>query len=231
MSPWRASRRGMRIVDLIGRRFGKLTVIERVGTQRQSATSTVALWKCICDCGTERITHTSRLTNGRSRHCGRPQCRSDYRGSRGLKRVPTYHSWQNMISRCTQPSNPAFAHYSGRGIVVCERWRKYENFLADMGERPSGTTLDRWPNNDGNYEPGNCRWATKREQANNRITNISFRYRGRNYTLAELARVTGVSKETLRVRLVRPGGWSVKDAVETPTIPRAMRRAGLSKRA
>ena len=132
-----------------------------------------------------------------------------------------------MISRCTQPSNPAFEHYRKRGIKFCERWRSFENFFADMGERPTRTSLDRWPNNAGNYEPGNCRWATKREQANNRVTNLWFRYRGKDYTLADLARATGVQKETLRARLVRPGGWKVKDAVETPTIPRHLRRAGL----
>ena len=137
-----------------------------------------------------------------------------------------------MIARCTQPSNPAFEHYQKRGIAVCDRWRSFENFLADVGERPSMKhSLDRYPNNDGNYEPGNVRWATKQQQANNRLTNLTFRYRGKDYTIAELVRATGVPKETLRVRLVRPGGWSVDDAVETPTIPRHLRKAGLSKRA
>jgi hypothetical protein len=134
-----------------------------------------------------------------------------------------------MIGRCTLPSVSGYAHYKKRGITVCERWRVFENFLADMGERPPGTTLDRWPNNDGNYEPGNCRWATKREQANNRITNILFTYEGRQYTLANLARYAGVDKELLRARLVRPGGWSVEGAIKTPVIPRHLRKAGLPK--
>ena len=140
------------------------------------------------------------------------------------KRSPTYVSWQNLISRCTQPSNPAFAHYQRRGIGVCDRWRKFENFLADMGERPEGLTIDRWPDNDGNYEPGNCRWATKREQANNRITNLTFEYRGKFYTLANLARKTSVGKDVLRSRLVRATGWTVEGAVHTPVIPRKQRR-------
>ena len=82
--------------------------------------------------------------------------------------TPTYHSWANMLQRCRNPNTPTWKYYGGRGITVCERWLVFEHFLADMGERPAGTSIDRWPNNDGNYEPGNCRWATKQEQTNNR---------------------------------------------------------------
>ena len=134
-------------------------------------------------------------------------------------RTPTYRSWQNMVARCSQPSNPAFRAYKKRGITLCARWREFENFLADMGERPPGSyTLDRI-NNDSNYEPGNCRWATKREQANNRSTNVIFEYRGRNLTFAQLVLETGVSKDILRSRLLRGKGgpWTVEDAVLTPT--------------
>lgn len=120
-----------------------------------------------------------------------------------------------MIARCTQPSAAGYEHYKSRGITVCDRWRSFENFLADMGERPGGLreyTLERI-NNDGNYEPGNCRWTTWQRQGNNRSTNRRFAYRGTEYTLADLARITGIPKERLRYRLVRPGGWSVEDAL------------------
>lgn len=139
--------------------------------------------------------------------------------SRGVT-TPTYNSWHNMIARCTQPSNPAFQHYKRRGVRVCDRWRIFENFLEDMGERPKGTTLDRFPDNDGHYEPGNVRWATKREQANNRVTNVRFTYRGEELTFADLVRRTGLNKELLRHRLLR-AGWPLEKALNTPPCPGA----------
>lgn len=121
-----------------------------------------------------------------------------------------------MIGRCTQPSNSAFDYYRLSGVTVCERWRKFENFLADMGERPSpAQTIDRHPNKLGNYEPGNCRWSTRREQANNRVTNVLVEYRGTMMTMAELTRFTGLPKELLRHRITR-AGWTVEDAVTSP---------------
>lgn len=145
------------------------------------------------------------------------------------KKSSTYTSWENMVGRCKYPSNPAYEYYKKRGIKVCEAWQVFDNFLEDMGEKPSKNhSIDRI-NNDGNYEPSNCRWATKQEQANNRITNIHFIYNGQKYTLAELARVTGVGKELLRARLCRSKKtWSVEDAVHTPVIPRTLRKRDFS---
>lgn len=134
----------------------------------------------------------------------------------------TYCSWQNMIARCTQPSNPAYEHYQEMGITVCERWRDFRNFLADMGERPPGKrlfTIER-SDNRKDYEPGNCVWATWRTQGNNRSTNVRFEYRGQVLTLSELVRTTGVSKDILRSRLSRGKGgpWTVEEAVHTPSM-------------
>lgn len=140
---------------------------------------------------------------------------------------PTYSSWSNMMARCFQPSNPAYAYYRERGITVCKRWHKFDNFLVDMGERPEGRSTIERINNGLGYSPKNCRWATRREQANNRITNIYFEYYGQMFTLAELARVTGKSKETLRARLCRSKlPWTVEGAVRTPTLPRNLRKSG-----
>lgn len=213
--------------DISGARFGKLVIIERAGSKQTSKKSRQTIWRCRCDCGGERLVVNGTLQSGRATSCG---CARRGRGAKDGKRTATYVSWQNMIGRCTNPNATGYDHYKKLGITVCERWRTFDNFLADMGERPDRSfTLDRIDNN-GNYEPNNCRWATKQRQANNRRTNILFNYRGAEYTLADLARATGVQKETLRCRLVRPGGWSVEDAINTPTIPRNMRKAGLSKR-
>ncbi len=98
-----------------------------------------------------------------------------------------------MWDRCTRTGHPAFAQYGGRGITVCARWKRFENFLADMGERPAGMTLDRYPNHDGNYEFGNCRWATPREQGNNTRANRVLTVNGESRTLTEWARLRGMS--------------------------------------
>lgn len=209
-----------RIDNLVGQRFGMLTVVSQADGRR----SGLVLWLCQCDCGGSRITDGQALKWDRSTNCGCKR-RTHGQSSANGKRTPTYSSWQNMIARCTQPSNPAYEHYKKRGITVCERWLSFENFLADMGERPAGMTIDRFPNNDGNYEPNNCRWATKREQANNRSTNVTFDYHGKTYTLAELAREAGVEKDILRTRLIRQTGWTVEGALRTPTILRKNRRA------
>lgn len=131
---------------------------------------------------------------------------------------PTYSSWAGMLARCFQPSNRAFKYYQARGITVCDRWKSFPNFLADMGIKPiEANTIDRI-NNDGNYEPGNCRWATRQQQANNRVTNVRFEYKGESLTFAELVRATGVSKELLKSRLLRGKGgpWTVEAALSTP---------------
>lgn len=162
--------------ELTGQRFGRLVVIEQIGKYQNNL-----LWRCKCDCGNERTTIGTKLRTGKVRSCGclvdemrrRPKLRHGHAGNPklGVKPSGTYSSWKSMISRCTYPSHPSYLPYKNRGITVCGRWREsFENFLADMGERPGGNreyTLDRI-NNDKGYEPGNCRWATPKEQAANR---------------------------------------------------------------
>jgi hypothetical protein len=156
----------IRFRDLTGQRFGRLVVQQRA--YRRPGVSPE--WLCRCDCGAEKIIAASSMTSGRSKSCG---ClRSDFgkaKRTHGAKRTPEYYSWSHMIYRCENPKANRYDRYGGRGITVCERWRhSFENFLADMGNRPSPQhTLDRI-NSDGNYEPANCRWATWKQQANNR---------------------------------------------------------------
>lgn len=110
--------------------------------------------------------------------------------------TPAYQSWYDMKRRCRNPRNLMYPRYGGRGITVCGRWMKYANFLADMGERPAGTTLDRI-NNDGNYEPGNCRWATRTEQMSNTSLNVFVTWKGRRFTLKQLATKLSLKYDTL----------------------------------
>lgn len=195
--------------------FGSLTALELTKRTR---------WRCRCACGQTVTVPAGDLLRGHDKSCGCLQRSTKKHGHtwEGGK-SPTYRAWQNMLARCTQPSNPSYPHYRDLGITVCKRWRSFDNFLADMGERPGGPheyTVERLDNS-GNYRPGNCQWATWRAQGNNRSTNVRFEYRGRMYTLPELARETGVSKELLRARLVRaPRKWTVAGAVETPVLPK-----------
>lgn len=131
---------------------------------------------------------------------------------------PVWLVWAAMIQRCSDPNCQAFPRYGGRGIKVCDRWRLFENFLADVGERPAGKSIDRYPNNDGNYEPGNVRWATWIEQQNNRRNNRLIEWRGESYTLANLSRMLGVPRTLISDRLKL--GWSVEDAVCMPITPK-----------
>src|SRR3990167_4481698 len=208
--------------DIVGKRFGKLTVIERIGSRLVSAKTTESLWRCHCDCGGERITPAGPLQYGRTTSCGcgrrdrSPRLRHGHAGNahKGIKPSSTYTIWRGMLVRCTKPKSQAFSQYGARGITVCEHWHKFENFLADMGKRPSAKhSIDRI-DGDGNYEPNNCRWATSIEQQTNRSVTRRIPYRRKVYSLAALARLAGCSEETLRFRIKT--GWSIERAVKTP---------------
>jgi hypothetical protein len=157
-------------LELTGRRFGRLTVIQFSHVANRHLTH----WICLCDCGAERIVRGTALTSGNTTGCAACQAVRAKGNRHAVKHQhtktryasPTYQSWKAMMARCYNSHNASWKYYGGRGIVVCDRWHDFRNFLADMGERPTGTTLDRI-NLHGHYEPTNCRWATPQEQRAN----------------------------------------------------------------
>jgi hypothetical protein len=137
----------------------------------------------------------------------------------GWARTPEYRAWKSMRARCENQRNPAFARYGGRGILVCERWHGehgFENFLADVGPRPSPEHSIERIDNDGNYEPGNCRWATRVEQGSNKRNNATLTVNGETATISEWSRRTGIGRTTIRERLRvgRPVANAVGDQVD-----------------
>lgn len=194
-------------VDLVGKRFERLTVIgchdkNKWGNYR---------WKCLCDCGKIIIVRSGDLKSRNTKSCGCFQ--SERVTTHGYCYSKTYHIWQSMKDRCLNQNNHGYKDYGGRGISVCNRWLKFENFLKDVGEIPNGFELDRI-NNNGNYSPKNCKLSTRKEQTRNTRRNRIILFDGKNQCLSAWAEEYNMSKQALKGRL--DNGWPIKKALETP---------------
>jgi hypothetical protein len=212
--------------DLVGSRFGRWLVLELVSIAPR-------IWRCVCDCGVIRVVAGSNLRSGGSTSCGcfRDEIamgRGRTHGHAGLgKASRTYRLWASMLHRVRNKNNRSRAIYFDRGIGVCDRWLKFENFISDMGERPSPDhTIDRIDNDKG-YSPENCRWATSKQQARNRRNNRFVEAFGERLTIAEWAERFGIKAHTIRGRL--DDGWPTEVAVSRPIIPQSERHYGGSK--
>lgn len=196
-----------------GDRYGRWVVLEEsdqgYGTRRFS---------CKCDCGTERVVRLTHLRQGLSKSCGClcKELSTERATKHGHAGSPLYHVWSDMVRRCTNPKHARFKDWGGRGISVCEEWRDLENFLAwaNTSGYKEGLSIDR-KDNDGNYEPSNCRWSTMREQGNNRRNNRLITHNGKTLTFTQWARAIGIHPMSLTWRLKK--GWSLEKALETPS--------------
>jgi hypothetical protein len=196
-----------KVIDLAGQKFGRLTALEFVGHRKVGAQSK-RVYRCRCECGKIVDAVSGALTTGNVRSCG---CLlKDVITKHGAYKTAVYKVWHAMIQRCRNPNDPGWSDYGGRGIAVCASWLQFANFIADMGERPKGGTLDRIDVN-GPYSPTNCRWASSLEQVNNRRNNRRIAFQGEELTISEWARRAGLSTPGLTHRL--DAGWRIEDAL------------------
>ena len=199
-----------KLIDITGQRFGRLLVVERAESLPRGAA-----WMCKCDCGAYIKVAASKLRNAHTRSCG---CLvTDTIGSLnktyGMSKSRLHYIWGNMKSRCYNPNNAHYVDYGGRGITICDVWRNDFTAFVDWAYGSgyaADLSIDR-VNNDGNYEPGNCRWATAKEQANNRRSSKLHLFRGEEKSISEWGRIYGQNAHTVLYRIRH--GWSLEDAL------------------
>lgn len=193
-----------------GQRFSRLTVLRQTDSR-----SGARCWQVACDCGNEAVVRSSALVTGKTRSCGclmreTAALIGAQTATHGRWKSPTYSTWTAMKARCLNPSRPNYSDYGGRGITVCERWLSFENFLADMGHKPPGKSIERL-NNDKGYEPGNCCWATEVEQQRNKRSVRHITAHGKTQTIPEWSAERGISQTVIYQRL--HNGWAPDVAV------------------
>jgi len=183
---------GQRPKDLTGQKFGMMTVLR----EAERTPDNQRRCDCQCDCGTLKTVRAGDLRSGDTTSCGCNQGKliGASRTTHGMSRTPEYRIWNAMLQRCSNPKQTTFERYGAKGVKVCERWTSFENFIEDMGRRPSKRhQIDRFPDNDGDYEPGNCRWATPSENSRNRRSNVLFEHDGKLIHQIDMAKI--VAKE------------------------------------
>lgn len=200
-------------IDLKGQTFGKLTVISYAGTNKRGR----AMWNCICECGRNTTPSGSDLISGHTKSCGCSRHGEHNKKSKkhGGRNTRLYRIWHGMKTRIKNTNCKSWKDYGGRGIEVCEEWDSFENFRdwAIENGYKDNLTLDRIDNN-GNYNPENCRWITQKENDRNKRNNKILEYRGEKKTIAEWAEYANISYSTLKTRLRK--GMSITEAIETP---------------
>ena len=202
-------------LDLIGQRFGRLTVKEFSHVNKWKNTH----WKCVCDCGNEVIIYGMSLKSGHTKSCGcyRVEQLTGRQTTHGqsVKGKPTkaYVAWIDMHARCDNPEHRSYDNYGGRGILVCDRWFEFENFYIDMGSPLPHQSIDRINVNEG-YSPENCRWTDWETQANNKRNTRFIEYKGLKMSITQWERFLGFKRYVLQSRIY--AGWSVEKAFTTP---------------
>ncbi len=198
-------------IDILGKKYNKLLVIERTSLTRNRA----ILWRCICDCGNEKLCRSADLRIGSVKSCG---CvGTNYaKGDKNIRRINKI--WNGMLRRCYNPSTISFHLWGGSGVRVCDEWKtdfmEFAKWSLANGYAPK-LTIDRYPNQNGDYSPENCRWATMKEQGNNRRGNIVIEYQGQKKTISEWAELKGIPYFRLAQRIMKLK-WSPVDAIERP---------------
>ena len=205
----------MKQLNLTGKRFGKLVAIKTAGKTKNGA----YLWKCKCDCGNEIIANVGNLKNGHTKSCGClrvDQCKTNFT-KHGLEHTRLYGIWSDMRLRCYDEKNIAYHRYGGRGITICDEWKNdvkaFYDWATANGYKDS-LTIDRI-DNDGNYCPENCRWATVKEQASNRRSNILVTHNGKTQTMKKWANEVGTPYKVVWARMQKLG-WSAERALAEP---------------
>lgn len=207
-----------RRLELAGRRVGCLKVHRFVAIRSGKSWWQVRCLRCRRQFEAVGFAILHAAKRGQLKGCNRSCARRKHHLLFSAVGTREFWIWHGMMARCENPKNPGWKNYGGRGIRVCNRWRKFSNFLSDMGQCPEGKSLGRSDNN-GPYSPLNCRWESRAEQANNSRRNRWIRFRGKIKTEAQWARCLGMSRQSLSSRLQH--GWTVKRALSTPLAPRA----------